>query len=1358
MAQPALNIIIPLGGLGGRFSSDGYLLAKPLVRILGKEMILWVLDHLSLLPGDHCYVVYDPNFIPQHIFEELVVAKAEVRDKLTFVHLKGPTIGAAETVLAGLRAIPQEERSRPTMCLDGDGFYTFNALERFRKVCRTSGAVFSYVDKDPKPVFSYVQIEGAEFGANTITCIREKEKVSDYANTGTYCFRSGLQLESFCAEVVARVQGEESRRSELFTSAVIEAMLAAGEHFTMLLLHPGSFHSLGSPALIQAFVSTWQRALEKKRFCFDLENTLIMVKNGDYLSSTPISQNVAVLRRLYRQGHIIILQTSEQDAGGQSVSILQVLKELNIEFHEIHFSKPKADFYIDDRAVYSGLDLAKELGYYDLSGPSLSDLQCLDKEGASQVAPTEAPRSVSLVQVAKEEGDTFLNTATGLPVIQMRQIRTFFLFDIDGTMVGTDPLYLKVFTHMLEPMGYTVDLEFYRAMIHGRVDLEIFRSLMPAHYTDDQLHELSRHKDELFRKEVLAQGVVPMPGLLETLRFARKHHIPCAAISNAPRVSCEALLEALGVWPFLDHLIIGAECRRAKPHPDPYLVSMQRFGAEPHECIVFEDSRSGIQAGVAAGARLIIGIQSSLSDHILRRHGAHATVKDFLDFTPHFLLQVHSSALDLALNTMCIQKLNQAHLPVESIPTAFEMPGGYIARTLRLQLMYKKSVANVEHLPVNAVLKMESESLNDSVVETLKLYQREWSFYQKVKHMVPLRLPRLFCTVEGAAGGVKGLILEDLSLMPDASPLVLRPGLDSAKLVVEKMSQLHAHFWGECSQLTEVFKLTDFDMERVLQDKWPKFKQMWAHRLDPDSLAVGEFIVKKWSWLQKQLSQPPFTLLHGNPRTGNIFMLKGPGGTAMPAFIDWQCVCLGKGVVDVAYFCVDAFDAADQEEAEKALVSDYYQSLQLQGVFGYSLDQCWQDYKLALMFWPVFVSVWFGSQSVSEIVDSEFPSRIVPSTFGAIMRHKAVSLLPEFAAMDLSHRCNKALNAMGMAVAAVHLDAKALKGGYICETLRLEVEYVDADARDPQGKPLPTTLVLKMEMPHSNDHQVATDLHLYDREWHFYENLASLMPVRVPQYYATLMSEDGARREGVLMEDFCVPGAVLNPKLDEAGVMLTVQHCAQMHAKFWDHPDLQGKMGVMPHNGPWFNPSWREKVVGHWPSFRAKWSAVLSPEALDAGEKIIKNFQWVQDTISSKPHTFLHGDVKPPNMFMMWDSECGVPAFIDWQYIAVGKSCCDILFFLVEGYDIAMSRELEPRVKKVYYDHLVHYGVMNYSFEDLQRDWKLACMYFPIYVAMWFGTVPDEDLVDPMFPRRFVPRCFDCILRNKAADILPLSS
>ena len=45
-------------------------------------------------------------------------------------------------------------------------------------------------------------------------------------------------------------------------------------------------------------------------------------------------------------------------------------------------------------------------------------------------------------------------------------------------------------------------------------------------------------------------------------------------------------------------------------------------------------------------------------------------------------------------------------------------------------------------------------------------------------------------------------------------------------------------------------------------------------------------------------------------------------------------------------------------------------------------------------------------------------------------------------------------------------------------------------------------------------------------------------------------------------------------------------------------------------------------------------------------------------------------------------------------------------------------------------------------------------MHFPFYVAMWFGTTPDDALVDPDFPRRFVPRAFDCILRNKAHRLL----
>ena len=96
----------------------------------------------------------------------------------------------------------------------------------------------------------------------------------------------------------------------------------------------------------------------------------------------------------------------------------------------------------------------------------------------------------------------------------------------------------------------------------------------------------------------------------------------------------------------------------------------------------------------------------------------------------------------------------------------------------------------------------------------------------------------------------------------------------------------------------------------------------------------------------------------------------------------------------------------------------------------------------------------------------------------------------------------------------------------------------------------------------------------------------------------------------------------------------------------------------------------------------------------------------------------------------------------------------DIIFFLIEGYTIDECRRLEPIALKHYHAALTTYGVTDYSFDDLKRDWQLAAMHFPFYVAMWFGTTPDETLVDPDFPRRFVPRAFDCILRNGAHRLL----
>merc|ERR1712159_123868 len=149
-------------------------------------------------------------------------------------------------------------------------------------------------------------------------------------------------------------------------------------------------------------------------------------------------------------------------------------------------------------------------------------------------------------------------------------------------------------------------------------------------------------KDALFCAKARELGVPFIPGLGAALAMAKKHGVRCIAVTNAPRgagaLCIEEIKKQFEAGDIIEDLVVGAECARAKPFGDPYLEGMKRLGKKPEECIVFEDSRSGIAAGKAAGVAAIVGIRSSLDDEKLRGHGATATMKDWRELTPEMLV------------------------------------------------------------------------------------------------------------------------------------------------------------------------------------------------------------------------------------------------------------------------------------------------------------------------------------------------------------------------------------------------------------------------------------------------------------------------------------------------------------------------------------------------------------------------------------------------------------------------------------------------------------------------------------------------------------------------------------------------
>jgi HAD superfamily hydrolase (TIGR01509 family) len=280
------------------------------------------------------------------------------------------------------------------------------------------------------------------------------------------------------------------------------------------------------------------------------------------------------------------------------------------------------------------------------------------KEGVvaagERVLEKNRPRKVSFskmidhrinTQESTSEGESSDSESSGKSIWTTADLdKAALLLDIDGTLVLTDDIYFAVFTDLLAPYGHKVDQEFYIKNVHGKVDADVFKALMPKDYGPEELKAVSQKKDALFCAKAKELGVPIIPGLGEALAMAKKHGMRAVAVTNAPRPAGELCIAEIKkkfeAGDIIEDLVIGAECTRAKPHGDPYLEGMKRISKKPEECIVFEDSRSGIAAGKAAGVAAIVGIRSSLDDAGLKAHGATASMANWQELTPEMMVNL----------------------------------------------------------------------------------------------------------------------------------------------------------------------------------------------------------------------------------------------------------------------------------------------------------------------------------------------------------------------------------------------------------------------------------------------------------------------------------------------------------------------------------------------------------------------------------------------------------------------------------------------------------------------------------------------------------------------------------------------
>ena len=198
------------------------------------------------------------------------------------------------------------------------------------------------------------------------------------------------------------------------------------------------------------------------------------------------------------------------------------------------------------------------------------------------------------------------------------------IFDLDGVLVHSMPLHVTTWERYLEGLGIQVeDLE---QRMHGKRNAELVRDLIGPDLPEDVVLEHGAAKERLFREMLMRSELSEsaVPGVAEFLESYKE--IPKAIGSNAEPANIHFVLDRFGLGKYFSFVVDGYQVRRPKPFPDIYLRAAELLAFAPGQCIVFEDSPTGAEAGIAAGMR-VVGVETTPTEFV----GVDLQVKNFLD-------------------------------------------------------------------------------------------------------------------------------------------------------------------------------------------------------------------------------------------------------------------------------------------------------------------------------------------------------------------------------------------------------------------------------------------------------------------------------------------------------------------------------------------------------------------------------------------------------------------------------------------------------------------------------------------------------------------------------------------------------
>ncbi|HAL64531.1 MAG: Beta-phosphoglucomutase [Bacteroidetes bacterium 38_7] len=179
-----------------------------------------------------------------------------------------------------------------------------------------------------------------------------------------------------------------------------------------------------------------------------------------------------------------------------------------------------------------------------------------------------------------------------------------FIFDMDGTIVRNHEYHLNAWKLFCQYHHLTTTDEELLSLFGGKND-DIFRKLFDHKLSQEEVNQLEEEKESLYRS-LYRPHIKEVEGLGDLLKQLFIAQIPTALATSAPTLNVNMILEALNIHEYFSCLIDANMVTHGKPHPEIFLKAAECLREEPQNCIVFEDSRVGIEAAKNAGCKVVV--------------------------------------------------------------------------------------------------------------------------------------------------------------------------------------------------------------------------------------------------------------------------------------------------------------------------------------------------------------------------------------------------------------------------------------------------------------------------------------------------------------------------------------------------------------------------------------------------------------------------------------------------------------------------------------------------------------------------------------------------------------------------------